>query len=93
MAGFVTQDAREFVVGVDEVEQAEVHVDETAGERKRIDIVRVDDLDGVVDVRPRAIFGEVGFDPGDPRVENRIGYEGVFRVDLLRFLLTHPDLA
>ena len=59
VAGLVTDDAGQLVVGLHEVDQALVDVDESAHRRKRVDLVVLDDLDRVGNVFARDLIPEV----------------------------------
>ena len=83
VAGLVAEDACQLVVGLDEVDQALVDVDESAHRRKGVDLAVVDDFDRVGNVLTRDLIPEVTGDAGDVGVEQRIGLDHAAGDDLL----------
>ena len=59
MSRFVADDAGQFVVGLHEVEQSLVHVDETAQCRERVDVVLVQNFDAIRNVLTRGLRPEL----------------------------------
>ena len=83
VAGLVADDAGEFVVGLNEVDESLIDVDEAAHRREGVDLVVLDDLDRVRNVFARDLIPKVSGDALDVGVEERVGFDDAARDDLL----------
>ena len=92
VARLVTDHACQFVVGLNEVEQALVHVDVTAADRERIDVTRVENLDVVRHVVTSGLRPDAVADLVDPLIEQRVGDDTVGIDDGLVLFMRLRDL-
>ena len=93
MARFVADHAGEFVVGLREVEQPDIDVDEAAERRERVDVGHVENLDRVRHVLARRAREERLADAVDPGVEQRIGDDVGLRENRFVGFFAHFDFG
>jgi hypothetical protein len=91
LALIMTDDTGELVVGLSEVDETLVNVNESAHRRKRVDLAVLDDLDRVWDVFARHLIPKVPGNALDVGIEQRIGFDHAAGDDLLVVGLAHCD--
>ncbi len=93
VAGLVADHAGEFVVGLHEVDQPLVDVDEAAHRRERVDAVVLDDLHRIRDVFAGDLIPKILGDALDVGVEERIRLDDAPGDDLLVLLLAELNFG